>query len=248
MTISAQQVKALREETGAAMMECKRALEAASGDHAAAALANEIAEIVLPLGGGYRGGPDLPARWETPVSTRLQAAVARIREKIVLASVVTLEARDDELIECYEHADGSLAAFVRLRVGSPAAGGAADVVSPAIADLGHELALHVAACAPRYVAAADIPASDLDALRAEYAEEARSAGKPADIVAKIVEGRIAKMTRTSCLLEQPYVKAEKRSVSELIASAARASGAPVVTGFAYDSVRDLTEEPGVAVG
>jgi elongation factor Ts len=309
MTISAQQVKALRIETGAAMMECKLALEAASGDHSAAAqalkekgiavaetreeratnagrvtacvaggrgvivkllcetdfvainsefvaLGKAIADSVAETGGRYRGEPAYPGQWPADVTGLLESTTARIREKIVLSSVSMIEAGPGELLGHYEHADGSVAAIVRIRVDLPvngevvAAGSrpAASGVPGAIESLAHDVALHIAAHAPRYVSSTLMPKEEKLALRQRFEAEAAALGKPEKVVQAIVEGRLAKSIRTLCLTEQPFVKDEEMTVADRVASAESASGTTLsVTGFCYDSARELRDEPGIEV-
>ena len=304
MTISAQQVKALRMETGAAMMECKLALEAASGDHSAAAqalkekgiavaetpeerstnagrvtacvaggrgvivkllcetdfvainsefvaLGKAIADSVAETGGSYRGESTYPAEWSANVAALLESATARIREKIVLSSVSMIEAGPGELLGHYEHADGSVAAIVRIRVDRPvnseavASGGhpAASDVSGALETLAHDLALHIAARAPRYVSSTLMPKEETFAFRQRFEADAAALGKPEKIVQAIVEGKLAKLIRTLCLTEQPFVRDEEMTVAELIALVADESGAALaVTGFRYESVRELSDD------
>jgi elongation factor Ts len=74
------------------------------------------------------------------------------------------------------------------------------------AGLVKDLTMHIAAAAPEYVSADEVPAEARDKVKAEFAEKAKSEGKPADMVDKIIEGQLSKYFAERCLLEQPFVK------------------------------------------
>lgn len=69
-----------------------------------------------------------------------------------------------------------------------------------------DLAMHIAASAPQYVSIEDVPAGERKKAEKEFTEKAKSDGKPADMVAKIVEGQVKKHFAERCLLDQPFVK------------------------------------------
>lgn len=73
-------------------------------------------------------------------------------------------------------------------------------------ELVKDVAMHIAATAPLYVSADDVPEADRDKARAEFTEKTKAEGKPADMVDKIVEGQLKKYFAERCLLDQPYVK------------------------------------------
>ena len=74
------------------------------------------------------------------------------------------------------------------------------------AELVKDVAMHIAASAPQYVSADDVPAADRDKIKAEFTEKTTAEGKPADMIDKIVDGQLAKYFAERCLLEQPFVK------------------------------------------
>lgn len=74
------------------------------------------------------------------------------------------------------------------------------------AELAKDVAMHIAATSPEYVSAAEISSEATDKVTAEFTEKATADGKPADMVAKIVEGQVKKYFAERCLLDQPYVK------------------------------------------
>jgi len=81
-------------------------------------------------------------------------------------------------------------------------------------NLARELAMQVAAANPEFVSPEDVPADRLASERALYAEEA--AGKPAEIINKIVDGKLDKYYETVCLVRQPFIKDPDKTVGELI--------------------------------
>ena len=83
-------------------------------------------------------------------------------------------------------------------------------------DLVKDLAMHIAASAPEYVSVKNVPAAERKKVEAEFADKAKAEGKPADMVAKIVEGQVAKHLADKCLLNQPFVKNPDMSVGEFV--------------------------------
>lgn len=74
------------------------------------------------------------------------------------------------------------------------------------AELVKDIAMHIAASAPVYVSADDVPAEDKAKVKAEFVDKAKSEGKPADMIDKIVKGQLQKYFAERCLLDQPFVK------------------------------------------
>jgi elongation factor Ts len=98
--------------------------------------------------------------------------------------------------------------------------------------VGKQLAMHVAAAHPVAVDRAGVDPSLLDRERDILAEQARASGKPEEIIAKMVEGRLRKFYEESVLLEQIFVVDGESKVSKVIEAAAKDAGAPVkVAGF-----------------
>ena len=92
--------------------------------------------------------------------------------------------------------------------------------------LAHDLAMHIAASNPQYATAAEVPAQQVEKEREILAAQAAQEGKPAEIIAKMVEGRIRKYLAEVCLVGQPFVKDPDTTVEKLL----KAAGAKV-TGF-----------------
>jgi elongation factor Ts len=95
-----------------------------------------------------------------------------------------------------------------------------------------DVAMHIAAAAPLFVSAEDIPAEEYDKVKAEFKEKTAAEGKPADMLDKIVEGQLKKHFAERCLLDQPFVKNPDQTVGEYVKeNAARMNENVVVRRF-----------------
>jgi elongation factor Ts len=195
MAVTAAEVKALRERTGAALMDCKAALSEADGD-------TERAVELLRVKG--------------------QASAAKREGRGTSEGVVS----------AYIHANDRVGAMVEVQCETDFVARNEDFKAFA-----YEVALHVAASAPRFVSSAEIPADDLEAERRIFAEKAREEGKPDQVVEKIVEGQISKWASEVALLDQSHVNTEKhesKTIEELRQELAAKTGENIrVARFAY---------------
>ena len=99
-------------------------------------------------------------------------------------------------------------------------------------ELGKQIAMHVAAARPDALSIADVDTKALDRERNVLADQARASGKPEEIIAKMVEGRLRKYYEEVVLLEQIYVVDGESRIAQVIEKAAKTLGAPVkLTGF-----------------
>jgi len=83
-------------------------------------------------------------------------------------------------------------------------------------DLVKDLAMHIAASAPQFVSADDIPVDVREAAKAEFTEKVKAEGKPENMVGQIVEGMLKKYFAEKCLLDQPFVKNPDQTVGDLV--------------------------------
>ena len=83
-------------------------------------------------------------------------------------------------------------------------------------DLVKDLAMHIAAANPQFVSVDEVPAEETKKVKAEMVEKAKSEGKPADMVDKIVDGQLKKYFAERTLLEQPFVKNPDQTVGDLV--------------------------------
>jgi elongation factor Ts len=142
----------------------------------------------------------------------LEAAVTILRKKGLSASAKKAGRETKEgLIGCYVH-NGKIGVMVELNCESDFVARNTD-----FQNLLHDLAMQVAASDPRFIKREDVPEHVLAKEREIYREQARSTGKPENVLDKIVEGRMSKFYAEACLLEQPFVKEPSISVKDLMA-------------------------------
>ena len=166
-------------------------------------------------------------RTGTTVATGLTDLVAKIGENITLRRVAHL-AVDKGVVASYMHSAvrsglGRIGVIVALE-------STGDVNK--LAELGHCLAMHIAATNPQWVSPEVVDADALSREREILADQARSSGKPEEIVQKMVDGRLRKFYEEVALTEQTYVIDGETKVSQAIDAVAEEIGAPVtVKGF-----------------
>jgi elongation factor Ts len=95
-------------------------------------------------------------------------------------------------------------------------------------DLVKDLSMHIAASAPEFVSADDIPADVRDKMTAEFTEKVKAEGKPDNIVPNIVDGMLKKHFAERCLLDQPFVKNPDQTVGDLVKEANAVLGENIV--------------------
>ena len=142
-----------------------------------------------------------------------------LKEKIELGEVVRMEAAAGNIIDSYTHIQGGRGV-----------NGVLVEMAGATPELAHDIAVHIAFARPRFLRREDVPTEVIDAERATLETLTRNEGKPEQAIAKIVEGRIGGFFKDICLLEQPYAKDDKVSISQLIGSASIVRFAQVEIG------------------
>jgi elongation factor Ts len=174
MAVTTEQIKQLREETGAGILDCRKALEQAGGD--------------------------------------IQKAVEFLREK-GLATAIKRADREvlEGVVELYSHGKGRVGVMVEVNCET-------DFVarSEAFLTFAHEVALQVAAEAPRYLRPENIPVEVLEHEVANVRAHALEEGKPEVIIEKIVDGHLEKFRNEVCLLRQPYIRDENLTIEKLL--------------------------------
>ena len=112
----------------------------------------------------------------------------------------------------YIHAGGKIGVLLELNCESDFVARTTD-----FQDLLKDIAMHIAASDPRYVRQEDVTAEDLEREKEIYRAQAAATGKPAPVIEKIVDGKMAKFYEEVCLIEQPFIKDQTVSIKELIA-------------------------------
>lgn len=158
----------------------------------------------------------------------MEKAVVYLREKgIASASKKAGRATKEGRVVSYIHPGDKLGVLVEINCET-------DFVSKGdgFGDFARDLAMHIAAAAPRFLSSEDVPGDVLEAERQIYRTQALNEGKPEKIVDKIVEGRISKFYGEVCLLEQPFVKDDKVRMKDFIKNAIATFGENItVTRF-----------------
>ncbi|HBX36868.1 MAG TPA: elongation factor Ts [Pseudohongiella sp.] len=153
-----------------------------------------------------------------------QALVQKIGENINLRRIQVVEAPAGGVVDAYVHSNNRIAVLVALSGGN--------------ADLARDVAMHVAAVNPMVVRADDVPQEVLDKEREIFTAQAAESGKPAEIIAKMIEGRIRKYVSEITLLEQAFVKDPDQTVGALL----KAAGADVVGFVRYEVGEGIEKE------
>lgn len=135
---------------------------------------------------------------------------AKIGEKIELGRVARYESPDG-LLDVYKHVQSERGVVgVLLEVGG------VDRTNSTAREVAHDIALHIASQAPRYVSRDDVPAEEIDRERAVLEAQTREEGKPEQAIAKIVDGKLGGYFKQVVLLDQPFVKDPKTTIAALV--------------------------------
>ncbi len=153
------------------------------------------------------------------ISEKLVSNIATIGENQTLRRIGQLEVSQGVVVPYVHNAAapglGKIGVLVALEGDAPA-----DVLEP----LGKQIAMHIAAAFPLALSAADIDPALLERERAIAAEKAAESGKPAEIVAKMVDGSVAKYAKENALLSQLFVMDNKTPIADVVAKAAKDAG------------------------
>jgi elongation factor Ts len=142
----------------------------------------------------------------------IEKAVDVLRKKgLAAAAKKSGRTAADGQVASYIHAGGKLGVLLEVNCETDFVARTDEFQS-----LVRDIAMHVAAAEPRYVRREEVPADVLDRERAIYAEQAAASGKPANVVERIVEGKLDKFYAEACLLEQPFVKNPDQTVAQLV--------------------------------
>jgi elongation factor Ts len=169
-------------------------------------LANDIAKT-LALGPGAATPADLLAQTSLAHPDRTLGELKdelfnRMREVFELSRIK----RIDGACGGYAHHDGSKAALIEIT---------GNVSGPQAAEVAKDIAMHVVALAPQAIRKEDLDPAVVDKEREILSEAARKEGKPENIIAKMIEGRLRNFFSQCVLLEQPFVKDDKQTVGQL---------------------------------
>ena len=260
MSFTAKDVQKLRQASGAGMMDAKRALEETDGDFDAAAkllrergLAKSVDRadrentqgvVAVATGPGLAAivelkcetdfvakNPDFIGAAQAIADTvasggsaddhkdRIDDFKVTLKENIEVGRVERIEVADRQVVDTYLHRQegrGVNAVVVVLEGGDQ--------------DLAHEVAVSAAFSKPRFVTRDEVPQAAAEEERATLEGITRAEGKPEQAIEKIVEGRLNAWYKNQVLLEQPYAKDDKQSITQLLGDAKIAGFAQVYIG------------------
>jgi len=145
------------------------------------------------------------------------AAVAKIGENVILRRHERFEVQGGGLVAAYIHTGGKVGVLVEVGAGREETG-----AHEAFKQLVRDITLQIAAASPLAVSRAGIDTAVVERERAVYRDQVQ--GKPANIVEKIVDGKLEKFYATSCLVDQAFIKNPDQTVSQLVAATAKAVG------------------------
>ncbi len=168
-------IKRLRDDTGAGMMDCRKALLDATGDY------------------------------ESARKNLIDQGLSKAAKKADRAV-------KEGLVGSYIHPGGKIGVLVEINCET-------DFVArnERFAELVRDVAMHVAAMPVKYISRDQVPDEELAPLRAEFAKAAE--GKPANVIDRIVEGKLNKWFEENVLLDQPFIKDDEKTVAELVGEA-----------------------------
>lgn len=156
------------------------------------------------------------------VAEKLTSNIATIGENQTLRRAKKLTVSEGVVVPYVHNAAapglGKIGVLIALESAAPA---------EALEALGKQLAMHVAAAFPLALDETGIPAELIERERAIAAEKAAESGKPADVVAKMVDGAVAKFVKENALLNQLFVMDNKTRIADVVAAAGKAAGASV---------------------
>lgn len=142
----------------------------------------------------------------------IEKAIEILRKEGILKASKKMERQTREgLIYAYIHSNGKIGAMIEVNCET-------DFVARnnEFKELVHDLAMQVAATDPLYIKSEDIPAEVIEKEKDIYREAILAEGKPAEIVDKVIIGKLEKYYEEICLLNQPFIKEEKMKVAEVI--------------------------------
>ena len=172
MSVSIEDIKKLRDMTGAGMMDAKKALEEANGD--------------------------------------IDKAVEIMRLKgIAKASKKSDRAASNGVIQSYVHSE-KIGVLVEINCET-------DFVARTdeFKTFARDVAMHIAAASPSYVSVDSIDPAELKKEKSTVEKEVAASGKPAEFATKMVEGKMAKWYEQVCLLNQPFIKDDSKTIDQL---------------------------------
>jgi elongation factor Ts len=184
--------------------------------------ARKVTEIATTVGGDIEKISAAAFPGGGTVAEKLTSLVATIGENMSLRRAVSLSVPNGVVATYVHNATapglGKIGVLVALESTGP---------QDKLAALGKQLAMHIAAANPMSLSTADLDKAAVDRERNVLTEQAKTSGKPDNVIAKMVEGRLRKFYEDVVLLEQVFVVDGESRVSAVVEKAAKEIGAPV---------------------
>lgn len=156
------------------------------------------------------------------VAEALSSKVAVIGENLKIRRFEKYKLKEAGTIVSYIHGGGRIGVMIEL---------ACDNATEAVEEMGKNIAMQVAALNPQFISVDDVPAEfvakEKEILTQQAMNDPKNASKPANIIEKMIDGRLNKEMKEICLVEQPYVKDGDLTVKKYIESVAKEAGAPI---------------------
>ena len=156
------------------------------------------------------------------VAEALSSKVAVIGENLKIRRFEKYAKEGNGTIVSYIHGGGRIGVMIEI---------ACDNVTDAVEEMGKNVAMQIAALNPQFICVDDVPAEfvakEKEILTQQAMNDPKNASKPANIIEKMIDGRLNKEMKEICLVEQPYVKDGDLTVKKYIESVAKEVGAPI---------------------
>ena len=266
-TISAAQVKELRDRTSAGMMDCKKALEECDGnlegaidwlrqkglskaakkagratsegvvahkvapDNSRGILVEVKCETDFVSRGDqfqafakatadkvFAGAPKDDAALAALIGDDVNNQIATLGENMSVGRFADFAVQGEGLVSCYVHSNGKIGVLVELGCKADSA------KKPEVLELAKNIAMQVAAASPASLDRASLDPALVEREREVFRQKTLDEGKPANIVDKIVDGRIQKYYQEVCLVEQNYIRDDKLTIKALLEQQGKALG------------------------
>jgi len=189
------------------------------------AFAEEVAKAIAQSG-ATSVDDFLNEKWpgsDETVSQKVAEQIAAIKENISVRRFARYTSPANAVIGTYIHGGGKIGVMVEVQ-------GCGDDAKAA--EVAKDIAMHIAAAEPRFLSREDVTEKDLDTEREIARDAAAKSGKPENIVEKMVSGKMEKFYGEACLLEQPYIRDDKQTVTQYLQSKGKeANCAYTVTRF-----------------
>jgi len=147
----------------------------------------------------------------------MAAAVQKVGENIQVRRFDTIKVNENGVINGYVHSNGSVGVIVAVEADS------AETASKLV-DFTKDIAMHAAAMSPQWLAEEDIPQETIDKELEIAREELKKEGKPEAMWDKILPGKVKRFAKDNTLVNQPFVKDDKKSVAQALSAAAKECG------------------------